>query len=219
MLVSSSKFFCFLFSRENTRRFCAILTQVKCKHAPADTMVSCLLPFAVKSATFADFSAYLFKKSETYIKKRKYVHLLDRGVLSLQGRDRDLLARRLSNAAAASSAAAAPSIQAAPPLERRLSRRISQQLPQWQQQQGRSSMQPNAVDLAGQRSGSKDVQPPAFSQPRRVSKLQSAASGERRDSLQSQNVYFVPETSSLHWKYIGETSGDSQHAFYIVQMF
>ena len=106
------------------------------------------------------------------------MRLLDHGVMPLQGRDRDLLARRLSNAAAASSAAAAPSIQAAPPLERRLSRRISQQLPQWQQQ-GRSSMQPNAVDLAGQRSGSLDMQPPALPQPRRASKLQSAASGER----------------------------------------
>ncbi|KAA6429954.1 MAG: mitogen-activated kinase 7 [Trebouxia sp. A1-2] len=91
-----------------------------------------------------------------------------------QGRDRDLLARRLSNAAAASSAATS-SIQAAPSLERRLSRRTSQQLPQWQQQ-GRSSMQPNAVDLAGQRSGSLDMQPPALPQPRRASKLQSAAS-------------------------------------------
>ncbi|KAL0045739.1 hypothetical protein WJX82_003194 [Trebouxia sp. C0006] len=108
-----------------------------------------------------------------------------------QGRDRDLLARRLSNAAAASSAAAAPSIQAAPPLERRLSRRISQQLPQWQQQQGRSSMQPNAVDLAGQRSGSKDVQPPALPQPRRVSKLQSAASGAL-SSLMVPSVFGKP---------------------------
>lgn len=112
------------------------------------------------------------------------MRLLDCGVMSLQGRDRDLLARRLSNAAAASSAAAAASIQAAAPLERRLSRRTSQQLPQWQQQQGRSSMQPNAVDLAGQRSGSLDMQPPALPQPRRASKLQSAASGERRGGVQ-----------------------------------
>ena len=100
----------------------------------------------------------------------------------LQGRDRDLLARRLSNAAAASSAAAS-STQAAPSLEWRLSRRTSQQLPQWQQQ-GRSSMQPNAVDLAGQHSGSLDMQPPALPQPRRASKMQSAASGERRGIVQ-----------------------------------
>ena len=99
------------------------------------------------------------------------------GVMLLQGRDRDLLARRLSNATAASSTASY--IQAAPAVERRLSRRTSQQLPQWQQQgQGRSSMQPNAVDLAGQQSGSLDMQPPALPQPpRRVFKMQSVASG------------------------------------------
>ncbi|DBA88406.1 TPA: hypothetical protein ACH3X2_004898 [Trebouxia sp. C0005] len=106
-----------------------------------------------------------------------------------QGRDRDLLARRLSNAAAASSAATS-SIQAAPSLERRLSRRTSQQLPQWQQQ-GRSSMQPNAVDLAGQRSGSLDMQPPALPQPRRASKLQSAASGAL-SSLMVPSVFGKP---------------------------
>ena len=46
-------------------------------------------------------------------------------------------------------------------------------------------MQPNAVDLAGQRSGSLDMQPPALPQPRRASKLQSAASGQRRGIVQS----------------------------------
>ena len=95
-------------------------------------------------------------------------------VTLLQGRDRDLLARRLSNATAASSAASSTAV--VPALERRLSRRTSQQLPQWQQ--GRSSMQPNAVDLAMQRSGSTDMPPPALPQPpRRVSKMQNAASG------------------------------------------
>ncbi|DBA73293.1 TPA: hypothetical protein ACH3X1_011349 [Trebouxia sp. C0004] len=116
-----------------------------------------------------------------------------------QGRDRDLLARRLSNAAAASSAAA--STQAAPSLERRLSRRTSQQLAQWQQH-GRSSMQPNAVDLAAQTSGSLDMQPPALPQPRRASKLQNAASGAL-SSLMVPSVFGKP---------IGRSGGGSPAA-------
>ncbi|KAL3146842.1 hypothetical protein ABBQ38_014816 [Trebouxia sp. C0009 RCD-2024] len=88
-----------------------------------------------------------------------------------QGRDRDLLARRLSNAAASSASSPSPQ-PAAPALEKRLSRRTSQQLPHWQS--GRSTMQPNAVDLLLQ---SSDQATPLPQPSRRMSKLQNAASG------------------------------------------
>lgn len=89
----------------------------------------------------------------------------------LQGQDRDLLARRLSNAAASSASSPLPQ-PAVPVLEKRLSRRTSQQVPHWQS--GRSTVQQSAVDLLLQRSG----QVAALPQPsRRISKLQSAASG------------------------------------------
>ena len=100
---------------------------------------------------------------------------------TIQGRDRDLLARRLSNAAAASSTNAPT--QSVQTLEKRLSRRTSSQqasLPQ--RQQGRSTLQQNTVALTTQGSGPLDMQPPGLSQPsRRLSKMQSAASGAVRN--------------------------------------
>lgn len=92
----------------------------------------------------------------------------------VQGQDRDLLARRLSNATASS---ATPSLGpgAMPPLEKRLSRRTSQQLPHWQS--GRSTVQPNTVDFVSQRSGS--GRPSPLPQPsRRTSKQQNGGSGD-----------------------------------------
>ena len=91
----------------------------------------------------------------------------------MQGQDRDLLARRLSNAAASS---AAPSLVpgSVPALEKRLSRRSSQQVPHWQS--GRSTVQPNAVDLASQRSVTGRPSP-LLQSSRRTSRQQSAASG------------------------------------------
>ena len=68
-------------------------------------------------------------------------------------------------------------MQLVPALEKRLSRRTSQQLPQWQT--GRSTVQASTVGLTMQRTGSVEPQQAApLPQPsRRTSKLQSAASG------------------------------------------
>ncbi len=38
-----------------------------CKHAPADTVVSYLLPFAVNSVTFVEIVLYLFKNNQKHV--------------------------------------------------------------------------------------------------------------------------------------------------------